>query len=359
MALRGLLLLLCCSAGMAVELMYDFGATITFDVTAPGSPSSSSPVPAVIQFAKEFDGAVFASTPHKSASDSWPTFSTVETVDGKSVLRPFPSWDVSASVSVVAFDIDRKGRVFAVCRTSEGDELKIWHLKTRKELHSVELPVAVSAVTVDDHGKSHTTIHDDESATVFMLSAVPSSGSDARLLMYTHQHQNDRIRAFQVPHGFDAGTNAAKLGISISGDGHTCYLSSPNQLWSFQTDSVKSGGSDLRMYPVCGQASSRELQGLMYHPVARALVFGSKGQLYKVNPLDAWSKSFEAQQVAVTEKAEVLPNIHSLSLDWKYDIVVVSSSADGTSQKIQCLVAMQLLHSEQTAEKVAMDYSDL
>ena len=58
---------------------------------------------------------------------------------------------------------------------------------------------------------------------------------------------------------------------------------------SFQTDSVKSGGSDLRMYPVCGEAATGELQSLMYHPVARALVFGRQGQLYKVCPRVAQS----------------------------------------------------------------------
>jgi len=359
MAYRGLLLLLCCSAVIAVEVVHDFSGTITYDTTAPGAPPSATPFPAVIKQAEEFDGSVYVSTPHSSATDAWPTFSTAITVDGKSILRPFPSWDATVSASVVTFDIDRKGRVFAVCRTSEGDKLKIWNTKTGKELHSVDLPIPVSAITVDDHGKSHTSILDDESATVFMLAATPASGSAARLLMYTHQHQEDRIRAFQVPHGFETGTDSARLGISISGDGHTCYLSSPNQLWSFQTDSVKTGGSDLRMYPVCGEAATGELQSLMYHPVARALVFGRQGQLYKVNPLDAWSKSFEAQQIAVTKPQELLPNVQSVSLDWKYDIVVVSSSDDGSVQKIQCLIAMQLLHAEQVADKVAMDFSDL
>ena len=43
-----------------------------------------------------------------AATDAWPTFSTAITVDGKSILRPFPSWDATVTASVVTFDIDRK-----------------------------------------------------------------------------------------------------------------------------------------------------------------------------------------------------------------------------------------------------------
>jgi hypothetical protein len=342
-------------------MMHEFGASITYDTSAPGSPAAGSATPfnAVIGQVKEFDGVLFAATPHTTASDSWPTLSTVITVDGKSVLRPFPAWDVSASDSVVAFDIDRKGRLYAVCRSSEGDELKIWHTQTAKLLHSTELPAPVAAIAVDDHGKSHTAITDDSSSTIFMLAATPASGENSRILMYTHQHSGDRIRAFKVPLGFDTGSENAKLAISISGDGHTCYISSPTQLWSFQTDGLKVGREGLRMYPVCGQASKNELRGLMYHPVARSLVFAQQGVLFKVNPLDAWSKSFEDQQIAVTDAQEVLPVINSLALDWKYDIIVTSSAKDGSQQKIQVLIQMQFLRNEQSEDRIAMDYSDL
>jgi len=364
---RVVLVLACALAvSHATEVMYEW-SSIEYDWPSDAEKQAAIadgrfvPSNVALVGVKEFDGNLFVGTPR--TGDGIPaTLSEVVEEGTKALLRPFPSWEAS-SLSIVAFETDHKGRLYAISRTEKTDQLLIYVIGTRELLRTVDLPSRVDAVSVDDHSRSYTSIRDTDAATVFMLTPGTSSGA-GRVTVYTHNHQKNKLSHHPLPDSYEiAGKDTSAVhGITTHND--QCYMSSSKQLYSFRGDEAKVGKAT-SMYPVASKAATGDLQCVLFHVVARGLVFGraDDSNLYKLSPLSAWQYTVEQNQIKLTADGDLLERVTGLAMDWKYDVIITSTNkrfVEGKiNHRISVLPSMELMKQEQAAPTEETDFSDL
>eukprot|EP00657_Telonema_sp_P-1_P005283 TRINITY_DN22535_c0_g1_i1.p1 TRINITY_DN22535_c0_g1~~TRINITY_DN22535_c0_g1_i1.p1 ORF type:complete len:162 (-),score=46.56 TRINITY_DN22535_c0_g1_i1:116-601(-) len=152
-----------------------------------------------------------------------------------------------------------------------------------------------------------------------MLAAKPSTGREGNIIVYTYQHQGNKLKVFRLPENFDHGSEDAVMAMAITGTGETVFVSSPRQLWSFQTMGPREG-KRIKMYPVVSMLATSELQAISYHPSSRDLVFGrvTEGQIFKLNPMNAWHRSFHDQQIQVSKGDSLLDRVNSIAVSYTH-----------------------------------------
>jgi len=370
MSTRAVLLFVLVAVACNAEVLYewqqiDYEWPSNQHKTAALSSGDYAPEKIGIGGIKEWDETVYVLTPRTSTGGVPATISSVVVgEDGKPVLRPFPSWESQAERTVVCFELDRKGRMYTVERTESADHLHVYDIENKALIEKIKLPRRVESISVDDHSRSYTSIRDTDAATAFMLSTTPELGSDGKILVYRHRHDGrDPITEYPLPYNYDkAGAGSkASLGITVHND--NCFLSSPRQLFSFRADEAKAGDRNVQVYPVAKGEATAELQAVFYHPVAKAVIYGRDSMVYKLSPMSAWSETYEAGQVALSEPGDLLDNISGLAADWKYDLLVSSSRSthDSTqpNHRISVVPSLRIFQQEQAAIREQMDFSDL